>query len=117
MANGGIKLYAIDGKKLEALISKRGLVKINLSEEAGYARQYLTGCVRKNTIAMPMIKFLENNYNIKYDDYKVIEESPTAPIEIKEPKVIKISDMTNQELYQLIYSATFEATKMAFKEI
>lgn len=104
----------IDSEKLRRELSSRGLIAGDVSQEMGHGRNYFSDSFRRGTLSRHAIVYLENKYNIKLEDYKAKPEKEN--IENKQTKEILFSEMTNKQVYQLMYSAFYHACKKAWSE-
>ena len=98
----------IDPDKLTKEFEKRNLIKGDVSEAMGHNRNYMSDTIRRKTISKHTVVFLHKNYNIDLKDYEVIQE------EKREERALK--DMTDKQMYRLIYSAVYHAVKKAWAE-
>ena len=103
-----MEVIQIDPDKLMKEFEKRNLIKGDVSEEMGHNRNYISDVVRRKTIPRHAVVFLHKNYNIDLKDYGVIQE------EKREERALK--DMTDKQMYRLIYSAVYHAVKKAWSE-
>ena len=104
----------IDPDKLTKEFKKRNLVKDDVSEEMGHNRNYISDVVRRKTISRHAVVFLHKNYNIELKDYEAVQEEKREERSKREERVLK--DMTDKQMYQLIYSAVYHAVKKAWSE-
>ena len=104
----------IDPDKLTKEFKKRNLVKDDVSEEMGHNRNYISDVVRRKTITGHAVVFLHKNYNIELKDYEAVQEEKREERSKREERVLK--DMTDKQMYQLIYSAVYHAVKKAWSE-
>ena len=98
----------------EKEFKKRNLVKGDVSEEMGHNRNYISDVVRRKTIPRHAVVFLHKNYNIELKDYEAVQEEKKADKPKREERAMK--DMTDKQMYQLIYSAVYHAVKKAWSE-
>lgn len=103
----------IDGKKLEKILSERGIGRKEASVEIGFSEYFIGNCILRNTMNTSAIKGLELRYNIKPDDF-VIHEEKEEVIEPEKPERAVLLDY--EKLYQTIYCAVYEAVKKAWSE-
>lgn len=104
----------IDPDKLTKEFEKRNLIKGDVSEEMGHNRNYISDVVRRKTISRHAVVFLHKNYNIELKDYEAVQEEKKADKSKREERAMK--DMTDKQMYQLIYSAVYHAVKKAWSE-
>ena len=104
----------IDPDKLTKEFEKRNLIKGDVSEEMGHNRNYISDVVRRKTIPRHAVVFLHKNYNIELKDYEAVQEEKREERSKREERVLK--DMTDKQMYQLIYSAVYHAVKKAWSE-
>lgn len=108
----GIK---IDSEKLRKILISRGLKASDVSSEMGHGKNYFSDSFRRGTLSRHAVIYLENTYNIKLKDYQV--ESKKEIIQNKQDKKeMLFSEMTNKQVYQLMYSAFYHAVKKAWSE-
>lgn len=82
------KMVAINGEKLKAHILTTGKTLADASEEMGYHRDYLNGCVRENKITRQGIALIGLMLNIPGDLFVVKEEAPEPEPQTEEPQTI-----------------------------
>ena len=104
----------IDPDKLTKEFEKRNLIKGDVSEEMGHNRNYISDVVRRKTIPRHAVVFLHKNYNIELKDYEAVQEEKREERPKREERALK--DMTDKQMYQLIYSAVYHAVKKAWSE-
>ena len=75
---------------------------------------YISDVVRRKTILRHAVVFLHKNYNIELKDYEAVQEEKKADKPKREERAMK--DMTDKQMYQLIYSAVYHAVKKAWSE-
>ena len=107
----GIK---INSEKLRKILIQRGLKAGDVSYEMGHGRNYFSDSFRRGNLSRHAVVYLENKYNIKLEDYKA--EPQKENIEKKQTKEILFSEMSNKQVYQLMYSAYYHACKKAWTE-
>ena len=98
----------IDPDKLTKEFEKRNLIKGDVSEAMGHNRNYMSDTIRRKTISRHAVVFLHKNYNIDLKDYEVIQEGK------REERALK--DMTDKQMYRLMYSAVYHVVKKAWSE-
>lgn len=110
----------IDGDSLKILFQKRGLNMNEVSSNIGYDACYISRATRTNKMSKPAINLLDSMYNIKFSDYekREEEESPVeiVPIQDQEKEETRINEEMANQLYQIIYSAVYQAVKKAWAE-
>ena len=104
----------IDPDKLTKEFEKRNLIKGDVSEAMGHNRNYMSDTIRRKTISKHAVVFLHKNYNIDLKDYEAVQEEKREERHKREERVLK--DMTDKQMYQLIYSAVYHAVKKAWAE-
>lgn len=104
----------IDPDKLTKEFEKRNLIKGDVSEAMGHNRNYMADTIRRKTISKHAVVFLHKNYNIDLKDYEVIQEEKREENPKREEVFLK--DMTDKQIYRLIYSAVYHAVKKAWSE-
>lgn len=107
----GIK---INSEKLRKILIQRGLTAGNVSYEMGHGRNYFSDSFRRGSLSRHAVVYLENKYNIKLEDYEAVQEEKREERSKREERVLK--DMTDKQMYQLIYSAVYHAVKKAWTE-
>lgn len=76
------KMVAINGEKLKAHILTTGKTLADASEEMGYNRDYLNGCVRENKMSKQCIALIGLTFSIPQDLFVVKEEVPEPEPEV-----------------------------------
>ncbi len=104
----------IDPDKLITEFEKRNLIKGDVSEAMGHNRNYMSDTIRRKTISKHAVVFLHKNYNIDLKDYEVIQEGKREENPKREERALK--DMTDKQMYRLMYSAVYHAVKKAWAE-
>ena len=104
----------IDPDKLTKEFEKRSLVKGDVSEAMGHNRNYMSDTIRRKTISKHAVVFLHKNYNIELKDYGVTQEEKRE--ENPKPEEVFLKDMTDKQMYRLMYSAVYHAVKKAWSE-
>lgn len=111
----------IDSEKLNEQLDRRGLRRSKVSLEIGYASSYISNVINEGYINKPTMVMLERLYNIKPEEYifkEPIEEvaegqAPEAEQAAETPQKIEIDlDI----FYQTVYSAVYQAVKMAWMD-
>lgn len=106
----------INPDKFNLILTQRGINKGDLAEEMGHGRNYFSDIIRRKTIPRPAIVYLQRHYNIDPKEYQAAEEKPVE--NSKEPKPdVPITELTDRQLYRVIYSAVYHATKKAMEEM
>lgn len=119
------RMREIDGQKLEQAILKTGKSGAMLSEELGYNGSFFRNNIKRNVISLVAIKFLDEKYGIKFEEYAKAEdklevkeevpksEEPTAEISTKE-----IIDKINELVYAVNKLGNIQMQNMEYlKEI
>lgn len=107
----GIK---INSEKLRKILIERGLNARDVSYEMGHGRNYFSDSFRRGNLSRHAVVYLENKYNIKLEDYEAVQEEKREERHKREERALK--DMTDKQMYQLIYSAVYHAVKKAWSE-
>lgn len=99
---------------LEKLLKKKGKSLDSVSSEMGYSSKYL---IRACTDGLSKVcmGYLQGVYGITYDDIKVEKKSADSTVITQVIETEKFSDIKD-ELHQVVYSAVYEAIKMALSE-
>ena len=108
----GIK---INSEKLRRELTSRGLNAGLVSYEMGHGRNYFSDSFRRGTLSRHAVVYLENKYNIKLKDYQAEFEKENNKDQQFQKEVL-FSEMTNKQVYQLMYSAFYHACKKAWSE-
>lgn len=95
----------IDGTKLKNELKKRGVSMVEACAEIGYSSTYLSYCTRKGEISNKAVLLLEKTFGIKPDVY----------VEGIEKEAEKPTEFDWNKLYEVIYTATYHATKKALE--
>lgn len=111
----------IDGTKLRDIFKARGLNLSDVSRDCGYDGSYFSHVCRCGKITKPASVLLQDRYKIYLGDYEIVKpESEVVQTELVPVMHTKdfefsltISDDTAKKLHQIIYSAVYEAMKMA----
>ena len=103
IGNRNSKMLLVDSDKFKRLmdivLKERNMTASQLSEEYGYSSGYIRNIIQNGVISRQMVKFLEADFNLKYDDYKPVETA--EKVEVKpEPK----TETNNDELITLLKS-------------
>lgn len=110
-----MKVIKIDSEKLRMELSARGLRASDVSYEMGHGRNYFADSFRRGTLSRHAVVYLENKYNIKLKDYQAESENKNVKHQ-QNQKEILFTEMTNKQVYQLMYSAFYHACKKAWTE-
>lgn len=105
----------IDGEKLRKEFEVRNLKLMDASSKCGFEQSYFSKACRTNKITKPAMNLLQQMFNIRYDDYKIDEPEQIEESEVKENPITITEDVSNA-LYDIIYSAVYEAVKKAWSE-
>lgn len=117
------RMREIDGQKLKQAIMKTGKSGRMLSEELGYNSSFFLNNIKRNAISMVAVKFLDEKYGIKFEEYAKTEpevkeevpksEEPTIEIDTKE-----IIDKINELVYVVNKLGNIQMQNMEYlKEI
>ena len=116
---GSTRTVAINGEALRLELKKRGILGVTVSKAIGYDQTYISHAIRDNKIAKSATLLLQTMYNINPDIYVVKEEPKPEKVKAEVVEVVQHSGLTAddfQKLYNVIYSAVYEATKRALSE-
>lgn len=109
----------IDGAKLLDIFKKRGLKMRDVSKDCGFEDSYFSHKVRENKISKSAMILLQDRYKIYPSEYELDKPEPEIvhadllPVEVTQSMEFVISDEAAKKLHQIIYSAVYEAMKMA----
>ena len=106
----------INPEKFNLILTQRGLKKGDLAEEMGHGRNYFSDIIRRKTMSRPAVVYLQRHYNIDPKEYQAAEEKPVENSKELKPD-IPITELTDKQLYRVIYSAVYHATKKAMEEM
>lgn len=110
------KTIKTDKAKFTAACRKRGITAKDASIAIGMCGNYLSARLAEGHIPEYVAKLLKSELNM--DKYEYEAEMPmqqAMDIKGEEPPRI-IAEMDMDKLYQTIYSAVYQAVKMAFGE-
>ena len=107
----------VDIDKFHAIFRKRGLTMREASLTCGLPASYFSNHTTKNgELAKSAVILLEKIYNIKPEEYAIVEPEPEVE-EKKEQIVIQKSESIDYDrLYKTIYKATYDGTMKAHEE-
>lgn len=110
------KMVECDTNKLYPLLKQRGLKPSQVSRDIGFGSDYLANAVQRKRISESAALLLDKLYNIKADEYTFDKEEPKKQ-EVKQENLESkhLGDMTDKELYRLIYSACYHGVKKALE--
>lgn len=111
----------IDGAKLAEIFRKRGLKMRDVSIDCGFDGSYFSHKVRENKMPKSAMILLQDRYKIYPSEYELDKPEPeivqTELVPVMHTKdfefSLTISEDTAKKLHQIIYSAVYEAMKMA----
>ena len=114
----------IDGTKLKDIFKARGLNLGDVSRDCGYEGSYFSHVCRYNKITKPASVLLQDRYKIYLGDYEIVKPEPEIvsaellPVEFTRSTEVEftISEDTAKKLHKIIYSAVYEAVKLALNE-
>ena len=112
---GRVVSIEIDGEKLRKEFEVRNLKLMDASNKCGFEQTYFSKSCRMNRITKPAMNLLQQMFNIRYEDYKIDEPEQIEETEVKE-NPITITEDVSKALYDIIYSAVYEAVKKAWSE-
>ena len=111
------RMIKIDGRKLDKIITERGLTRTAMSEKMGFNQGFISNVVSRGMINPYAAKMLEMLFDIKLEEIKVKEPEPEQPECIKPQEgVLEAPQIDYQKLYAVIYKAVVEAIKKAGTE-
>lgn len=104
----------VDIDKFHEIFRKRGLTMREASITCGLPQSYFSNHTTKNgELAKSAVILLEKIYNIKPEEYAIVEPEPEVE-EKKEQIVIQKSEPIDYDrLYRTIYKATFDGMNKA----
>lgn len=110
------KTIKTDKAKFTAACRKRGITAKDAAMAIGMCGNYFSARLSEGHIPEYVAKLLKSELNMDRSEYEV-EEPAQQAMEIggAEPARI-IAEMDMDKLYQTIYSAVYQAVKMAFSE-
>ena len=114
----------IDGTKLAEIFKKRGLKMQDVSRDCGFDGSYFSHKVRENRMTKSAMILLQDRYKIYPNEYEVAKPEPEIvsaellPVEFTRSTEVEftISEDTAKKLHKIIYSAVYEAVKLALNE-
>lgn len=106
----------INPDKFNLILAQRGLKKGDLAEEMGHGRNYFSDIIRRRTMSRPAVVYLQRHYNIDPKEYQAVEEEPVENTKDSKPE-IPVTELTDKQLYRVIYCAVYHATKRAMEEM
>ena len=110
-------MVKIDGEKLYEQFKERGFYITKLCKDIGVNSGYFSNAKYRGSMANMMIVLLESRYGIPRNTY-VIEEKQESENAIVE--VVSYDDFFSEDnmkkLYQIMYSAMYNAVKQALNE-
>lgn len=114
----------IDGTKLAEIFKKRGLKMQDVSRDCGFEGSYFSHKIRENRMAKSAMILLQDRYKIYPNEYELDKPEPEIvsaellPVEFTRSTEVEftISEDTAKKLHQIIYSAVYEAVKLALNE-
>ena len=119
----------IDADKLRGELKIRKLTTPKASTEMGYNSYFLTNSINRGTLSVPAVVLLDRLYGIKRESYEIVPaaepEPEPEPEQVPEPAPNsfvslnqtdrRLWQMTGEDLYRVIYSASFAAFSAAIK--
>ena len=111
-------MIKIDKDKLRNEIQRRGISLVEASVAIGAKRNYLSSALYTGTMNMIVVNALKLQYNINPEDiiYKEEPEEPEKLEEVTSKPQQDVPVISTNELYQIIYSAVYQAVKTALNE-
>lgn len=104
----------IDGEKLYAQFKERGITPAKLCRDLGLNTGYFSNAKYRGNIANMMIVLLESRYGISRDTYIVKDNEVTVVEATKSDNFFTEDNM--KKLYQIMYSAMYNAVRQALNE-
>ena len=108
-------MIKIDGNKLYEQFKERGLVTAKICNDVGVNSGYFSNAKHRGRMANMMIVVLESRYGIPRDTYVITEKSEQSVVEVI-PKEDFFTDENRRILYKIVYSAVYNAVKLALNE-
>lgn len=108
------KLIEVDSSKLRKAFEKRNLSYSDIMEVSGLTKNSILNYLKRGEVSKQFLAVMEAVYNIKYDDIKPVETVSPEVVEVQPAYPVPTFDY--DKLYKIIYSATYEAVKAAWKE-
>lgn len=107
-------IVEIDPDRLREVFKRRNVTLSQAALEMGLNKKYLTNaCTKKNpSIGATPAMLMERLYNISREEYEAPQTVVKAEIVEPEPPALDMN-----ELYKTIYSAVYNATKQAYKDM
>lgn len=99
--------YDVDYSRLDYLLKKRGLTAAKAGRELGFSDNYFANVKARGRITKSGAILLERVFGIKAEDYSMNEAEPVNE---------KPAEFDYDRLYEVIYTAVYQAVKMAWKE-
>ena len=106
----------INGAKLRNEFAVRKLFMSEVSEKCGFEKSYFSKCIREGKIGKPAVTLLDRMYNIKFEDYRIDDVREMQKTESSDSESLAITEEVSKVLYDIIYSAVYEAMKKALSE-
>lgn len=112
-----VKTIEIDGKKLREIFKERALSLSEVSVALGLEESYFSKQTNKGRISLLVAVALETRFGIPRNLYEIVQEIKSEP---KKDEVLVTHDFelnkeVAQQLYRIIYSATYEAMRKALE--
>lgn len=113
-----IKTIKIDGEKLKLLLRANGLTQREASERIGNGGSFISSACRYGTMSLKAALAIEAILGIKRSDFEIADPEITEKPEPTENASNLPSDSIDYDkLYRTIYTAVYNATKDAWKEM
>lgn len=113
-----IKTIKIDGQKLKLLIAAKGMNQREASEAIGNGRSFISSACRYGTMSLKAALAIEAILGIKRSDFEIVEPEITEePEPVKIAPILASDGIDFDKLYKTIYTAVYNATKDAWKEM
>lgn len=104
------RTFDIDGDKLRAEFKKRQLSFSQVERDCGFGQSTVSHFCTKHYISKIAVEMFAMKYNIQFDTYKKVEETPKVEnpvVEVVQNPMFSEEDW--KQLYKVIYSATYKA--------
>ncbi|MBO7449768.1 MAG: hypothetical protein J6U54_05305 [Clostridiales bacterium] len=111
------EMIQVDKVKFQEAMKKRGVSCREASLALGYNENFVNNSVySKGRLSKPAVIGLKQLYNIDISEIELVPDEPEKPEEAVEPEVSKLDFKNQNELYKIIYLATYAAFKQALEE-
>ncbi len=107
-----MKQVEIDSEKLYQIFNERGLMVTSIAKEIGVNTGYFSNAKTRGSMSELVVTALEVHYNIPRSKYVIVHEEEKP--EVKQDRLFTEKDKV--ALYELIYSAVYNAMKKVLNE-